>query len=447
MSKIKIISEESGDWDEILKLISENQLTPIIGKELYKFVDGDNLVLLDARLSRQILASNNVTDQPEMTLTQAVNYLVNEKIVDNSYDLITPLKYMIGKINNEFPLLTEFLSITDFNYFLNTEVSDNILENKLKTIRNQKVDSIYWSDKQLDDCKPLEGLDAPLVFNIFGSLNSPYLALSDEELLEYTGTFYEKIKSTSNIKGALNQSLLFIGCSFPDWMVRFVLRLLTNQPLNQWGASNRKIYIINDDIEFNEEPNAFLKNYKVKTYEGNTSDFVKELKTRWQKFDEEKKMKIEEAEKLGRPVAPKMIFLSYTREDKVAVETLKGSLEKIDHVTCYYDIDRINAGDKWNDEINYNIRKADLFIPLISANSLTHEGFIQEEWREGVNEEGVRRLDGRLKKFLMPIVIDNSNLYDPNLPAFFKELDIKPVLNGNPDEKFINNVKASLQLI
>ena len=71
---------------------------------------------------------------------------------------------------------------------------------------------------------------------------------------------------------------------------------------------------------------------------------------------------MEEEAKKENPIDPKLIFLSYTRGDQAAVETLKGSLEKIENVTCWYDKDNIEAGDKWNSEIQFNIRKANLFI-------------------------------------------------------------------------------------
>lgn len=74
----KILSEQS-DWDELLDFVSEKQLTPILGKEIYKFKENDLLSPFDEYLSKQILQLNSVTDQPSLTLTKAVSYLLNEK--------------------------------------------------------------------------------------------------------------------------------------------------------------------------------------------------------------------------------------------------------------------------------------------------------------------------------------------------------------------------------
>src|SRR5664279_1510953 len=112
---------ESTDWDELLDFLTDRQLTPILGKEMYKFKNDDLLVPVDEYLSNRILQLNNVADQPDLTLTQAVNYLVNDKKV-KTMDIIRKLKLMIREINFEFPLLQQFLSITDLNYYINTAV-------------------------------------------------------------------------------------------------------------------------------------------------------------------------------------------------------------------------------------------------------------------------------------------------------------------------------------
>ena len=54
----KILSDQS-DWDELLEAISEKQITPIIGKELYKFTEADALTPFDEYLSKQLLQASN----------------------------------------------------------------------------------------------------------------------------------------------------------------------------------------------------------------------------------------------------------------------------------------------------------------------------------------------------------------------------------------------------
>jgi hypothetical protein len=430
----KSLSVQS-DWDELLDFISDRQLTPILGKEIYKFKKNDLLIPMDEYLSEQILQSNYVTDQPALPLTKAVNYLVNEKKI-KSMDITRKLKSMVKEINFEFPLLTEFLGITDLNYYINTGVYNNVLENNLTQIIKQTATSINFSiNEPFSDCDDLERLRVPFVFNVFGSLlNTVDPALSEEDMLEYIGYFKEKMKNAINLINALkNKNLLFIGCSFPDWMVRFCLRLLSNEAMRDWG-SKRTIVVVNDISDLRKMQNEFLKNYDVVTYEGNTGDFVRELSRQWK-------------QKNPSAVKNKMIFLSYTTKDKEAVENLKKAMEGISNVTCWYDNREITPGDHFKTEIAKNIKSADLFIPLISANSLMHkDGYVQLEWFTADNVNTFRKIDGNMSKYLMPVVIDDTNPYDNNVPKYFSELSIGKVPQGNPGQEFINQVRETLNL-
>lgn len=431
----KILSEQS-DWDELLDFISDRQLTPIIGKEMYKFKENDILMPVDQYLSKQILESNRVTDQPDLTLMQAVNYLVNEKKI-KTMDLIRKLKSMIKEINFEFPILTEFLGITALNYYINTAVYNNVLENNLAVIKKQTPTSINFSiNEPFSDSDDLERLQVPFVFNVFGSLlNTVDPALSEEDMLEYTGYFKEKMKNATNIVNALkNKNLLFLGCDFPDWMVRFVLRLLSNEPMHDWGTK-RTIMVINDHAGLRNIQYSYLKNYDVVTYDGNTNDFVQELSKQWK-------------QKNPSAVKNKMIFLSYTVKDKDAVENMKKAIEGINNVTCWYDNREIVPGDDFKTEIAKNIKSADLFIPLISANSLLHkDGYVQLEWFTADNVNTFRKIDGNTDKYLMPVVIDDTNPYDTNVPKYFSELSIGKVPDGNPGQEFIKQVRETLNLL
>lgn len=352
-------------------------------------------------------------------------------------DVIKKLKAIVREINFDFPLLTELLNIKDLNYFVNTAVYNNLLETQLSKLRKQPVTSINFSIKEpFPDAADLDSLKLPFVFNVFGSLlNTTNPALTEDDMLEYTGYFKEKISASVNILNALkNKNLLFIGCAFPNWMVRFMLRLLSNEPMYEWGK-NRSIFIVNDNTELRASQFAFLKNYRVVTYEGNTEAFMNEFSARWKK---------------RKPNTPKIksIFLSYTVKDRPAVEALKKAIESIDNVKCWYDDHEITPGDEFATMIALNIKSADLFIPLISANSLNHkDGYVQREWITADNENIFRKkIQGITDKYLMPVLIDDSNPYDSNVPDCFSSLSIGKVPQGNPDPDFIMQIKETLRL-
>ncbi|MEO6290636.1 MAG: hypothetical protein ABIO76_11975, partial [Ginsengibacter sp.] len=67
-------------------------------KEMYKFKQDDTFVPIDEYLSKQLLEINKVTDQPSLTLTEAVNYLENEKRI-KPLDIKNKLKSLVKNID------------------------------------------------------------------------------------------------------------------------------------------------------------------------------------------------------------------------------------------------------------------------------------------------------------------------------------------------------------
>ena len=424
------------DWDELMEFISDKNLTTIIGKELYKYEDAGQLVSLDNYLCTQLLQSFKVIDLPATSLADAMDYLVNQKLT-KPMDIIRRLKAIVKDIGFEFPLLNALLSIHDLDYFVNTTVYNNVLEKKIFESRKEAATSINFSINQsFTDCPSLEKITEPFVFNVFGSLLSTVdPALSEDDMLEYVSLFRERMSEATNIVNALkNKNLLFIGCAFPDWMNRFVLRLLSNEPMHDWGTK-RTIILVNDQSDFRQKQIEALRNYDVVTYEGGINEFVQEFSRQW-------KQKTPAANK------KKTIFLSYTTLDRDAVETLKKNIEETGDISCWYDKREIMAGDDFKREIAKGIKSADLFIPLISSNSLLHkDGYVQQEWFTADNVNTFRKIEGNMDKYLVPIVIDETNPYDPNVPKYFSELSIGKVPKGNASPEFIQQLKETLNLI
>ena len=119
------------------------------------------------------------------------------------------------------------------------------------------------------------------------------------------------------------------------------------------------------------------------------------------------------------------------------------------NITCWYDKRELEPGDDWREKIVVNIRKADLFMPLISMNSLEHEdGYVQKEWMQGINEWIFRNADKQAGKYLVPVVIDDSKLYNDNIAKHFdSKINIAKVPQGNPDQEFLNDIKKILNLV
>ena len=185
----KLITEQS-DWDELMDIISDRSLTPVIGNEMYAFRENGSMLSIDSYLSKQLFEQNKITDQTASSLSQAVDYLEFEK-KQKTMDVIRKLKTIVKDISFDFPILDQFLQIKNLNYYINTAVYNNVLEKKILETRSKPATSINFSlNEPFSDSE----LGESFVFNVFGSLlNTVDPALSEEDLLEYTGHFFFKM--------------------------------------------------------------------------------------------------------------------------------------------------------------------------------------------------------------------------------------------------------------
>lgn len=419
------------DWEELLEDIAEGNIIPVIGNEIYKFKLNDQLVTVDEYLADKIFQQNGLAPDPGISLAEAINCLEKEKNL-HIRDLIRMLKEIVDSVPNNFPLLSRFLEIDKLLFYFNTTVYNNILENAIKKVRNETPASINFSIRsKFPDCETIDELTVPLVFNVFGSFKSADPALSEEEMLEFTASFRERMNDNARtILDALkNKSLLFLGCSNPDWLIRFFLRVLSNERMHDWLNRRSQIIVVNDLSANRKKQYNFLKNYNTITYEGNTNDFVEELASKWK-------------EQNPSNVKCKTVFLSYTQKDLNAVESFKASLANINNIACWYDKEKLFSGDNFETKITESIRDADLFIPLISQNSLGQQDkYVYDEWFQAYTFSKVRR-----DKYMMPIAIDDVDLNNSVIKKFYPQMSIERVPAGKPDPDFIDRLKGNLNL-
>ncbi|MDB5192719.1 MAG: toll/interleukin receptor protein [Segetibacter sp.] len=420
-------------WDVLMEKIAEGSVIPIIGNEMFKLKEQE--VTVDNFLKRQLEKENDIQENSTNTLSETISYLMQQgQDIDT---IISSLKRMAGKIDAHFPALHKLLQIEKLNFFTNTTVYSTLIEKQILKSKGQSAKAIDFSIcSTFEDCEDIETLSSPVIFNVFGSFKSVDPALRDEEMLEFTTSFKERmlVNAPDILNAFKNKTLLFLGCSQPDWLIRFFLRVISNERMNDWVKRRNKIIVVNDASNHRQKQYEFFKNYNAKTYEGNTKEFIDELTDNWNLIN-------------PTTVKPKVIFLSYTHKDAAAVENVKQALMQVSNLTCWYDKERLRAGDNYEDDIIDNIRNADLFIPLISKNCLVQEDrYVLKEWLRATDTYRYRLKGGKADKYLMPIVIDNTDLDNKIIKDYYKDLSIEPVPEGKMDNAFIDRVKEILKL-
>jgi hypothetical protein len=106
-----------------------------------------------------------------------------------------------------------------------------------------------------------------------------------------------------------------------------------------------------------------------------------------------------------------LVFISYAREDAHAAEQIAEAISN-SGLCAWLDKRHLRGGLRWKLEISTVIKKADLFVAVLSKRSVEKRGFVQREIREAV-EVALSMPDARV--FILPVRLDDCA---PSHPAF-----------------------------
>jgi len=227
-----------------------------------------------------------------------------------------------------------------------------------------------------------------------------------------------------------DKAILLIGCSFPDWFMRFFIRIIAKEPFK--GGIKTK-YVACDRTLQDIELSYFLQNNAIKiirigatspqiTNEDkeyrNSIEFIDELSEEWKKNTAETRNQTRFKEK---------IFLSYSWDDKVIVERLKNEFEK-NGVQVFFDDDELKTGDRYNQVIKKYIKNCDYFLPIISKNSIENKNryVYDKEWKSAIVLDGYKD-----ESYLRPYIIDDTPPTDDRIPEEIRNINIEKVIALN----------------
>ncbi len=423
------------DWEFLTTKLVEGNVVPVIGNGLSLVKDErGGLIPLNSYLAMRIKEASNNPPDTDLTLGElALEY----RDVDKHIALMERIKSIYLDIDDEqFDLeaLKKLAEIPYFNFFVTT-TPDNLLDEALIKARHLTIDRL-----NVINFSPLEASSLPLdlmksekekqgnkkeepvtVFNLLGSFQhwqDP--ALNDEEMLEYFFSLSKDIKKHAQVnyfrKHIKDKILLFIGCDFPDWFMRFIIRLITDK---RYEGHPTRDFIVCDGTGDHKNLFRFLNRFEKNTYPppddryGNVRIFIDELHDRLKIFEK-------------KPVTYEgTVFLSYNKEDVNEARLLKQLLRK-NGILAWLDEEDLGAG-KHKNKIKKAIRDCKVFVPLISNHSLSHpRGYMWTvEWAffEPIIklQKGCRDAD----YLMLPIILNDTDFEDERIPGDMKECTMR----------------------
>jgi TIR domain/SIR2-like domain len=450
-------------WDDLLAFIEDGRVVPVIGPELHSVViNGCELPLYQVLAERLLQKYGLQGCQAGSTLPDADNKVILRKHLELNdavsalsqrgrriADLYRPINDLLHNLLGAEPVIPRALRdlgcITDFRLLVSTTFDDLLARAIDSTCADTapSTDQIAYSPNlpgnRHNDLPNITPTNCRGVFYLFGKASpSPFFAIDDEDVLEFIYSLQaEQGARPERMLAELRRChLLLIGCNFADWLSRFFIRLANQVRLS--GDRPKKEFLVGDEVAHDQSLTLFLERFSRNTrvYPGDAGRFVSELLQRWrERHPAPPRSAPVQTETTRARSGVGEIFLSYSHDDIGPARVLCSELEAIGAGVIWLDKNMLRPGDEWNEQINAAIKRCDLFLPLLSAQTeVRTDAYFHHEWK--IAEKRNNLILGR--KFIVPVVVDPSfsgNIVDYKLiPAGFRAMQFGYAPGGHMND-------------
>jgi len=315
---------------------------------------------------------------------------------------------------------------------------DNFLERAFEAEGIKVNSSINFSIQDNDYFEGNINTDKALtkIFNLMGNISDSDFAITEEMQLEYL--YRLLMGKNANIDALFNavkdKSILFIGCSFPNWFMRFFIRTISKKRFK----TGRSKFVASDRTAQDIDLSTFLEYNKTsvipigiaKTSESSEDVYKNSIEFIDKLFEVAQKNKgmVKENKKLYK----EKLFLSYSWGDKNLIQKLKNEFEKCG-VELFFDDDDLRNGENFSDSISEYINKCDYILPMISNNSISRkESYVYEkEWTQAIYVEKFKKSSGLFREgqetYIRPYIIDETSPTDDRIPEEIRKRKITSI--------------------
>jgi len=430
-------------WENLMDRLKSGEIVPVIGNDLILVKKNNkDFISLYEYFARETAKYYEIPN-PSLSIHELT---LNHQGFKNE-NIHLKIKEIYDKLKSEKKIFIEPLiklaEITDFKYYISTSI-DDLLEDAIRNERQIAEGELNVIDYSLVKKANKHEQHNVTIFRLMGSLNNlADFAIDEEKMLEHVYSissreYHDHPQVNELIDRIKDKIFLFIGCDFPDWFMRFLMRILTNRRLNNMVI---KDYVINKSSKNPEKLVNFLTHCGkdcVVIEESDINDattFVDQLYSQWKA-----------SARMSRKNQIKgTVFLSYYHENQQYAEYLKEKLAA-EGIQVWFDKNNLGPG-KHKDIIEKAIMKeCGVFVPLISAEILDKPNcYAREvEWKAAEYRFNVDKYRG-VPFIIIPCVIGDYDFSKNRIPDFFKELT---AYNLRKEEKrLIDVIKDNLKEI
>jgi hypothetical protein len=431
-------------WEELLQLIEDGRVVPIVGRDLLTVELDGKQVFLYQWLAQRLAEALDITAADGVDLSSltavASQFLAKGGEPEKIYNRVQKLLRARSGIPIPEPL-KKLAAIQPFKMFVSTTF-DSLLAQAINAVRFNGVDHtkvIAYSPRDKRDLPgDADDLEGPLVFQLLGKVSSMQdYVVTEEDALEFVYSL-QAAGLPVNLFSALDEKpLLIIGCSFPAWLVRFFIRAARRNRLLL--ARGKTDFVV--DSSGRDEPAllAFLRNFKTRTeffHHADAVAFVDELDERWRQRIGGRPTAAPEVREPA--MVPGSVFISYASDDRPAAQAIRDALDGAG-IDVWFDRDRLMAGDAFEAKIRRYIERSSVFIPVLSRACVTPERrFFRLEWEHA---QRVAIMAPETSRYIVPVVIDDLPPDHEDIPEKFRAVHWQRLAGDQTPIEFVDQVR------
>ena len=367
---------------------------------------------------------------------------------DPIYSLLADgIEYELDDIS---PELTQLLRSKLFKFVLTTTI-DGYVETLMRDIWGDELRIVNISDNQslkdfqsaLETCR-VNKYEQPTLFYVFGKVVKGHekpkgFMETDVDAIRYIEKWMKDLDNRHIVPFLKKKRMLALGCKFDDWFFRFFWYILSRgfDDAEREGAKDTDGSILTRDnlaSMFNPDDPAdqHLKEYLHRRGVCMHDDVwlfmnhIYNLLTSTE-LDSPFRQMILEKRRMGE------IFISYKSNDVLFASELFCKLAREKRLNVWFDNAELNGGDNYGEIIKEAIRKAKIFIPILSpsiSKDMEEKGdsistFYSNEWRWASENSQLT---------IMPVSIGGYDLKSP-LHQIFKRIVNRKTIGIDMDEK------------
>jgi len=307
----------------------------------------------------------------------------------------------------EDPGVLDDLAALPFELVINTSPGLSV-QRRFEQVKPRTVSDYYDCRARARPSLPDPAVDAPLVYQLYGSLEEPSsMVLSDNDRLDFiVSVVSDEPPLPPKLKSALrdpNRSFLFVGFDLAQWQFRVLLHVLTKDSPRRYKSFAFELVSASLDTEVRD---FYRIGHKIHFVTGDIRQFGRDLRSRVTvAAPEDADVPGSDGDGL-RPDAP-LVFLCHASEDKAVAEQIAEQLER-NGIQSWLDKDDLHAGDEWSEKITRAIqREVDYVAVLQSASMLRKDiAYVNREINLALDRQQEFRSN---RRFILPVVLDDPD--------------------------------------